>query len=211
MDKILFSERLKAQRKARGYSSIQSLATAYNVRFRNGAELAGNNPTAGIFGTLKNYENPSHKGMPRLDIVSELCEILDCDIDYLLGKIDHPKHIHQAMYHQCGLTQTATNNLSDIYALTFKKYWTINGVIGTADVPENEPIYAMNEYLENTDLLKLLLCYMLVEDMQNQGSLTPNERSTALLLQINLLLNNIKNEHSRKVFLSRNRINKNDT
>lgn len=204
MDKILFSKRLKERRKACGYSSALSFATAYNAKFRNGtSDLAGNNPNSGILGTLKNYENPKHSGMPRLDIVAEICELLDCDIDYLLGNIDQPQHIYQAMYQQCGLTQNSTAHLMDIYSLAFKKYWTINGVIGTADVPETEPIYVLNEYLENTDFLKLLLCYMLVEDMKESGGITPNERSTAMLLQINILLNNMKEQHNKKVSLSR--------
>ena len=208
MDKILFSERLKAQRKACGYTSAQSFAAAYNAKFRNGTELAGNNPNSGILGTLKNYENPNHTGMPRLDIVSEICELLDCDIDYLLGKIDQPRHIYQAMYQQCGLTQNSTSHLADIHSLSFQKFWTINNVIGASDVPETEPIYVLNEYLENTDFLKLILCYMLLEDMKDQGNISPNERSTALLLQINILLNSMKEQHDKKVALSRLNANK---
>lgn len=116
MDKILFnkatfSKNLAERRKGCGYLSQQSFANAFNARFRNGNGLDGNNPTSGILGTIKHYEDPNHKSMPRLDIVVEMCQLLDCDIDYLLGKINQPKHIHEAMNQECGLSQKATDRL----------------------------------------------------------------------------------------------------
>lgn len=110
-DKATFSKHLVERRKACGYSSQQSFANAFNTRFRNGNNLDGNNPTSGILGTIKHYEDPNHKSMPRLDIVVEMCQLLDCDIDFLLGKIDKPKHIHEAMSQECGLSQKATDKL----------------------------------------------------------------------------------------------------
>lgn len=65
------------------------------------------------FGTLKNYENPNHSGIPRLDIVANICEMLDCDVDYLLGKIDLPKHEYEAIYQKCGLSLTAIDAISE--------------------------------------------------------------------------------------------------
>lgn len=123
MDKILFdketfSKQLVKRRKDCGYSSQQSFASAFNARFRNGNSLDGNNPTSGILGTIKHYEDPKHKSMPRLDIVVEMCQLLDCDIDYLLGKIEEPKHIYQAMRDQCGLSNAATEQLI---------YWNTHG------------------------------------------------------------------------------------
>lgn len=112
MDKILFSSRLKAQRKACGFNSTRAFAGAYNVRYRNGT--ASMEDDSGILGTLKNYENPNHPGIPRLDIVANICEMLDCDVDYLLGKIDLPKHEYEAIYQKCGLSLTAIDAISEI-------------------------------------------------------------------------------------------------
>lgn len=117
MDKILFSSRLKAQRKACGFSSTRAFAGAYNVRYRNGA--ASMDDDSGILGTLKNYENPNHSGIPRLDIVANICEMLDCDVDYLLGKIDLPKHEYEAIYQKCGLSPTAIDEISEIKSGTY--------------------------------------------------------------------------------------------
>lgn len=112
MDKILFSKRLKKRRTECGFSSANSFAAVYNRRFLSGdTELAGNNPYAGILGTIKNYENQKHPGMPRLDIVANMCILLDCDIDYLLGYIESPKHVHETMYKTCGLSQKSTDRL----------------------------------------------------------------------------------------------------
>lgn len=112
MDKKLFSMRLKQQRIAAGYMTQKSFAAAYNKRyFPNFTYTYGNDKDAGILGTLKNYENPNKDIIPRLEYVDNMCEMLDCDIDYLLGKIDEPKHIYQAMKDQCGLSNEATEQL----------------------------------------------------------------------------------------------------
>lgn len=116
MDKILFNnavfaERLTTRRKACGYTSKTAFAKAFHSRFRNGDQLAGNTPYSGTYATIKNYENPKYTGSPSLDIVVQICQLLDCDIDYLLGFIDEPKHIYQATKEQFGLSNEATNRL----------------------------------------------------------------------------------------------------
>lgn len=116
MDKILFSERLKGRRKAVGYTSTKAFAAAYNVRYKN--KMANIDDDSGVLGTLKHYENPNHPGMPRLDIVENICEMLDCDVDYLLGKIDLPKHSYEGMYQLFGLSERAIDQL---------EYWNTHG------------------------------------------------------------------------------------
>lgn len=116
MDKILFSNRMKERRKAAGYRSIKALASVYNVRFRNGS--ASLEDDSGILGTLKNYENPNYLGVPRLDIVENICELIDCDVDYLLGKIENPKHMYEAMYKEYGISQKSSEQL---------RYWYEHG------------------------------------------------------------------------------------
>lgn len=116
MDKILFSNRMKERRKAAGYRSIKALASVYNVRFRNGS--ASLEDDSGILGTLKNYENPNYLGVPRLDIVENICELIDCDVDYLLGKIENPKHMYEAMYKEYGISKKSSEQL---------RYWYEHG------------------------------------------------------------------------------------
>ncbi len=116
MDKILFSKRLKERRKAVGYTSTKAFAAAYNVRYNN--KMANIDDDSGVLGTLKHYENPNHLGIPRLDIVENICEMLDCDVDYLLGKIDLPKHSYEGMYQLFGLSERVVDQL---------EYWNRNG------------------------------------------------------------------------------------
>ena len=111
MDRKLFAARLKKRRVECGYTSQTAFAQAYNERFiHNWRELMGNNPTGGILGTLKSYENPNGSD-PSLDKVANMCILLNCDIDYLLGNINEPKHIYQAMHERFGLSQKATEHL----------------------------------------------------------------------------------------------------
>lgn len=110
-EKAIFAERLKRQRTARGYRSQEAFAKAFNECFRNGENLDGNKPYAGILGTIKHYEDPTHKSMPRLDIVVEMCQLLECDIDFLLGYIDFPRHIQQVVHDEVGLSEKAVFRL----------------------------------------------------------------------------------------------------
>lgn len=108
MDRRLFAKRLQQQRKACGYSSREDFAEAYNKRF---GQYNPDNPYGGVLGTIKNYENPNHSGTPKLDIVDNMCSMLDCDIDFLLGYIDLPHHEQQVVHDKVGLSETAVLRL----------------------------------------------------------------------------------------------------
>lgn len=104
MDKFLFSERLSELRKERGYKTQNALAVEYNKRFPSTRKGKKEENTSGILGTIKNYENANHPGSPNLDIVLNLCEILECDIDYLVGKIECKEHDTQFIQDKLGLS-----------------------------------------------------------------------------------------------------------
>lgn len=114
MDKILFSERLANRRKECGYKTQYALAEEYNRRFPSSRknrkeENAGN--SSGILGTIKHYENANYNGSPKLDIVDNLCKILDCDVDFLLGNIECETHDIQFMHDKTGLSKKAIEQL----------------------------------------------------------------------------------------------------
>ena len=119
MNKILFSNRLADLRKMRGFKTQYALAKTYNEKFpaKHRNDAAGNEGNlGGIFGTIKNYENPNKEISPKLSIVYNLCDILECDIDYLLGKIDVPRHETADIMSVTGLTDDAVyflNTLKD--------------------------------------------------------------------------------------------------
>ena len=118
MDKILFSERLREQRKKCGYPTIADLAKKYNDTFpskRNGRKDENIGDYKGILGTLKNYENPNKECSPGLDIVNNLCKLLQCNVDYLLGNIDCETHDHQFIHDTIGLSEDSIQILSTHY------------------------------------------------------------------------------------------------
>lgn len=154
MNRELFATRLYERRKKCGYSSREDFAEAYNKRYGKYDE---DNPYGGVLGTLKKYENPFHSGMPRLDIVENMCEMLDCDIDYLLGKIDHPKHVYEAMYHDCGLTDRATEQL--VYWKRMGKMNVVNMILESANFDNaldhaKELIRTLPTYLQLSKILQ---------------------------------------------------------
>lgn len=112
VDKKIFASRLRTRREQCGYTSIKAFAAAFDKRFRGGSvDLEGNNPYRGTLGSFKNYENPNKDNFPNVKTAAEICQLLDCDMDYLLGYIDFPKHIHQEMNERFGLSQKATKHL----------------------------------------------------------------------------------------------------
>lgn len=113
MDKKLFSERLQKLRIAAGYKTQKEFAAAYNKTFYpNFTYTYGSTDTdKGILGTLKNYENPNKDTMPKLETVDNFCKMLNCDIDYLLGYIDFPRHIQQVVHDKVGLSAEAVFRL----------------------------------------------------------------------------------------------------
>lgn len=113
MNKDLFSERLKALRKERGFNNPNQFADAYNKRFPpKRKDDAGGNEKSGILGTIKHYENPNYtKSMPSLDKVINMCELLGCDVDYLTGKLDFKTHNAKYVSEYTGLTETAIDVL----------------------------------------------------------------------------------------------------
>lgn len=114
MDKILFATRLAELRKARGFTSQGKLAKAYNEKFptRRRDDAAGNEGNFnGILGTIKNYENPNKDINPNLNIVCNICELLNCDIDYLIGKIDVPRRETADVMEVTGMTQKSVENI----------------------------------------------------------------------------------------------------
>lgn len=114
MDKILFSERLVEKRKKKGYKTQKEFAEAYDSKFptKRKDESAGNVEIGGILGTIKHYENPNYtKSMPTLDKVDNICSLLECDIDYLTGRIDQETHEKEDICEYTGLSEKAVDML----------------------------------------------------------------------------------------------------
>lgn len=66
---------------------------------------------------IANYEN--NKNMPSIDVLSKLSEVLDCSIDYLLGKSDerNPKEIKKVPFANAGGLDTTGLDEEDLKEL----------------------------------------------------------------------------------------------
>ncbi len=161
MNKFLFSERLSARRKECGYNTQYALAEEYNKRFpssrKNRKEENAEN-SSGILGTIKHYENGNYSGSPKLDIVDNLCKILECDVDYLLGNIGCKKHDIQFIQDQTGLSETAINKLCEIKIISEVIGYneidlnTINLLLEEMEHGENNIIHAISTYIRSIGL-----------------------------------------------------------
>ena len=110
MDKILFSERLQQIRKERGFKSQEALAKAYNQKY---------NPnilnSSGILGSIKKWENPNVETLPTLDKIYNLCELLDCDLNYLTGKLPCSTQESSDFQKLTGLSEDTFESLKKLY------------------------------------------------------------------------------------------------
>lgn len=115
MNKKLFSIRLKELRKERGYATQSSLAKEYDKRYpaKRRNEAAGNEGDyRGFLGTLKNYENEEKDCDPKLTTVLNLCEILNCDIDYLTGAMQCHTRDFQFICDKIGLDECVVERIT---------------------------------------------------------------------------------------------------
>lgn len=150
MDKVLFSNRLKAERKKK-FRSQEAFAEEYDRKY-NWNE---NTKEKTILATLKNYENPNKDIIPSLEIVDRMCGILGCDVDYLLGRIDYKTHDNKEIASKLSISEKsveALKELSSIYdVLEFsEKYPDINPDFAT------QPTWSLNELLCSEWLIPFL-------------------------------------------------------
>ncbi len=109
MNITIFTDRLQMCRR-RKYKSQQAFADAYMERFgmiRKGKKSVENN----MFGTVQSWEQG--KSTPSADVLNNICELLDCDADYLLGRIDERTHALSDAHHFTGLSTAALEQLHE--------------------------------------------------------------------------------------------------
>lgn len=162
MNKILFSERLAGRRKECGYKTQYALAEEYNKRFpssRKNRKEENSGNSSGILGTIKHYENGNYNGSPKLDIVDNLCRILECNVDYLLGNIDCTTHDIQFIRNETGLSEKAIEELHYLTVLNSAladepDLNTINTLLEQLRSQYNNIIHAITGYLRSNGLSK---------------------------------------------------------
>lgn len=109
MNIVIFTKRLQECRK-RKFSSQQAFADAYMQRFgmiRQGKKKIDNN----MFGTIQSWEQG--KSAPTADVLANICELLDCDADYLLERIGQRTHDITDAHRYTGLSPSALEQLHE--------------------------------------------------------------------------------------------------
>lgn len=92
MDNRQIGERLSTLRKARGYKSQEAFAEAIDISERK---------------TISKWET-GETAIP-INRLATICEVLDCDMDYLFGKIATPKNTTASVMQQTQLSEDAVN------------------------------------------------------------------------------------------------------
>lgn len=109
MNTTIFSQRLQECRK-RKFSSQQAFADAYMEKYgmiRQKKKETDNN----MFGTVQAWEQG--KSTPTAEVLSNICELLDCDADYLLGRINQKTHDLTTAHQYTGLSVAALEQLHE--------------------------------------------------------------------------------------------------
>jgi transcriptional regulator with XRE-family HTH domain len=117
MNKTIFTKRLKECRRAK-YSSQQAFADAYVKRFGMIRDTDRKVTDSNMFGTVQSWEQG--KSRPTADVLANICELLDCDADYLIGRIGQRTHGIEDAHNYTGLSAPALEKLHEYREMLIK-------------------------------------------------------------------------------------------
>ncbi len=120
MNTTTFSERLRLCRKHK-FSSQQAFADAYMEQYGMIRETKKRSIDHNMFGTVQSWEQG--KSIPTADVLANICDLLDCDADFLLGRIDERNHDINDMRRYTGLSAQAIEKLHEYAELLSREEW----------------------------------------------------------------------------------------
>lgn len=110
IDVSSFGKNIPARRKELGLNQAQLAEIIWEQEINR--TNSTNAPSAIKEQKRKNICNYENGKFPKDGaIYYRLCEVLDCDMDYLFGLIDTPKHAHADIMEETGLSELAVANL----------------------------------------------------------------------------------------------------
>lgn len=109
MNRVIFSQRLQECRR-RKFSSQQAFADAYVKQFGM-IRQAKKGIDSNMFGTIQSWEQG--KSTPTAEALANICDLLDCDADYLLGRINQRTHDINDAHRYTGLSSEALEQLHE--------------------------------------------------------------------------------------------------
>lgn len=153
------STRIKQIRIAHGFKTKQEFADALHVHLK----------------TVQGWERENNPKLPDLDNLLEICSLLDCDLDYLVGRIETKKHDIQTVCEITGLSEKAVEKITsvkpyrDLSDLLPTDYMEVNGKYvltdeGRKKVSKKKPIYSilispLSKLIESERFSGLILAY----------------------------------------------------
>lgn len=140
MNTTLFTQRLQECRR-RKFSSQQAFADAYMERFGMIRDIK-KNKEHNMFGTVQSWEQG--KSTPSADVLANICDLLDCDADYLLGRIDQRTHDINDAHRYTGLSPAALEQLHEYKENLVEPDW--------AEIRELEEDWLSHKYYQSYGL-----------------------------------------------------------
>lgn len=111
MNKTIFKERLIQMRKQK-FSSQRAFADRYKEKFGCLRKPRTNEEDYDMFGTIQAWEQG--KSVPSAEALCNICDLLDCDADYLLGRMDERNHDIKEIREYTGLSEEAITVLHQL-------------------------------------------------------------------------------------------------
>lgn len=115
MNTIVFINRFKKMRKEK-YPTQNTFAEAYIAKFGSIRKSKTKKEDSDMFGTVQKWEQG--RSVPTADVLCNICDLLDCDADYLLGGITEKTHCIEEMKKYTGLSEQALDVLHNIPHIT---------------------------------------------------------------------------------------------
>lgn len=109
-EKINFGKRLRQLRIDKGYKSQEEFANAYKEKF--GTIRKTKNKDSSMLRTIQSWENG--KSVPPCTTLNNLCILLQCDADYILGRIENSTHDMKFICSQTHLKESTIHNLKQL-------------------------------------------------------------------------------------------------
>ncbi len=105
MSNLLSIDRFDAALENKGWT-LQALANEYDQKYPTDKGKT-------IYNTLRKWH--CGESNPTLQKLLRICDLLECDIDYLLGRIDYHTHTSKIIHDQTGLNESSIEKLKSLY------------------------------------------------------------------------------------------------
>lgn len=147
-EKMKFGSRLRKLRMEKGYKSQTEFANAYKENF--GTIRKNHNRESSMFRTIQSWENG--KSVPPCTTLNNLCTLLQCDADYILGRIENSTHDINFICTQTHLKESTIHNLKQISSFhILVDYISTNLIPYSTNKDINKLFNNIQKYIQTSD------------------------------------------------------------